>query len=124
MSNPTLRNHVIENVLKIWSKEVAALCSIKNPSILRKSGKKDLAKFDLQLLCNEWKERAPMFYSFLMTSAVNKRTEECSWCPSIAIAGSVLLKQRSEKMDATATVLGVLLKSKSIEISYSSYLVA
>ena len=77
-----------------------------------------------QLLCNEWKERVPMFYSFLVTSAVNKRTKECSWFSSIAIAGSVLLKQRSEKMDASATVLGVLLKSKSIEISYSSYLVA
>ena len=124
MKNPTLRNHVIENVLKTLSKEVAALCSKKNPSILRKSGKEDLAKFDLQLLCNEWKERAPLFYSFLMTSAVNKRTKECSWFSSIAIAGSVLLKQRSEKMDATASVLGVLLKSKSVEVSYSSYFLA
>ena len=117
MKNPTLRNHVIENALKTLSKEVAALCSKKNPSILRKSGKEDLAKFDLQLLC---KERAPLFYSFLMTSAVNKRTKECSWFLSIAIAGSVLLKQRSEKMDATASVLGVLLKSKSVEVRYSS----
>ena len=124
MKNPTLRNHVVENVLKTLSKEVAALCSKKNPSILRKSGKEDLAKFDLQLLCNEWKERAPLFYSFLMTSAVNKRTKECSWFSSIAIAGSVLLKQRSEKMDATASVLGVLLKSKSVEVSYSSYFLA
>ena len=124
MKSPTLRNHVIENVLKTLSKEVAALCSKKNPSILRKSGKGDLAKFDLQLLCNEWKERAPLFYSFLMTFAVNKRTKECSWFSSIATAGSVLLKQRSEKMDATASVLGVLLKSKSVEVSYSSYFLA
>ena len=124
MKNPTLRNHVIENVLKTFSKEVTALCSKKNPSILRKSSKEDLAKFDLQLLCNEWKERAPLFYSFLMTSAVNKRTRECSWFSSIAIARSVLLKQRSEKMDATASVLGVLLKSKSVEVSYSSYFLA
>ena len=58
----------------------------------------------------------PLFYSFLMTSAVNKRTKECSWFSSIAIVGSVLLKQRSEKMDAT----GVLLKSKSVEASYCS----
>ena len=124
MKNPTLRNHVIKNVFKTLSKEVAALCSKKNPSILRKSGKEDLAKFDLQLLCNEWKERAPLFYSFLMTSAVNKRTKECYWFSSIAIAGSVLLKQRSEKMDATASVLGVLLKSKSVEVSYSSNFLA
>ena len=120
MKNPTLRNHVIENTLKIVSKEVAALCSQKNPSLLRKTWKtwkEDLAKFDLQDLCNEWKVRAPLFYSFLMTSAVNKRTKECSWFPSMAIAGSVLLKQRSEKMNAVSSVLGVLLKSKSIEVS-------
>lgn len=41
---------------------------------LRKTGKEDLANFDLLLLCNEWKERAPLFYVFLMTSAVNKKT--------------------------------------------------
>lgn len=52
-----------------------------------------------------------------MTSAVNKRTKEYSWFSSVAIAGSVLLKQRSEKMDATASVLGILLKSKSVEAS-------
>ena len=124
MKNPTLRNHVIEKVLKTLSKEVAALCSKKSPSILRKSGKENLAKFDLQLLCNEWKERPLLFYSFLMTSAVNKRTKERAWVSSIAIAGSVLLKERSEKMNATASVLGVLLKSKSVEVSYSSYFLA
>ena len=32
------------------------------------------------------------------------------------MAGSVLLKQRSEKMDATSSVLGIMLKTKSIEV--------
>ena len=59
-----------------------------------------------------------------MTSAVKNRTKECSWFSSIAIAGSVLLKQRSEKIDVTASVLGVLLKSKSVEVSYSSSFLA
>ena len=117
MKNPTLKNHIIENTLKTLSKEVASLCSTNNPSLLRKSSKEDLTKFDFQLLCNEWRQRAPLFFSFLMTSAVNKRTQEYSWFSSVAIAGSVLLKQRSEKMDATASVLGILLKSKSVEAS-------
>ncbi len=117
MKNPSLRNHVVENTLKTMSKELTALCSKNNPSLLRKTSKEDLANFDLQLLCNEWKEKAQIFYSFLLTSAVNRRTKESSWFPSTAIAGSVLLKQRSEKMDATASVLGVLLKSKSVEAS-------
>ena len=118
MKNPTLKNRVIENTLKTLSKEVAALCSTKNPSLLRKSAKEDLVNFDFRHLCDEWKERAPLFFSFLMTSAVNKRTKECSWLSGIALAGSVLLKQRSEKMNATASVLGILLKSKSVEASY------
>ena len=116
MKNPTLRNHVMEKTLKILSKEVAALCSTKNPSLLRKSGKEDLAKFDMYSICNEWKERSPLFYSFLMTTAVNKRTKESTWFPNVVIARSVLLKQRGEKMDATVSVLGILLKSKSIEV--------
>ena len=34
------------------------------------------------------------------------------------MAGSVLLKQRSEKMDATSSVLGIMLKTKSIEVCH------
>ncbi|KAK3717105.1 hypothetical protein QZH41_016140, partial [Actinostola sp. cb2023] len=66
-------------------------------------------------VCEEWKVRAPLFYSFLMTSASNKRTKASSWFGSVAVAGSVLLKQRSEKMDATSSVLGIIMKTKSIE---------
>ena len=63
----------LKKVKKIVTKEVAELCSKRNPSILRKCEKEDLEKFDLQLVCNEWRERAPVFYSFLLTSAVIKR---------------------------------------------------
>ena len=36
--------------------------------------------------------------------------------PSAVVAGSVLLKQRNQEMNATASVLGVLLKTGSIEV--------
>ena len=55
--------------MKVVSKEVTGLCSKANPSILRKRGKKDL-KFDIEDVCKEWREKAPVFYSFLLTSAV------------------------------------------------------
>ena len=61
----TLLNSV-EKDMKIVSKEVTGLCSKTNPSLLRKKGKEDLEKFDLELVCS---------YSFLLTSAVNKRTK-------------------------------------------------
>jgi hypothetical protein len=99
--------------MKLLSNEVSALCSRNNPSLLRKCGKKDLVNFDLQSLCEEWKERAPLFFSFLMTCCTN---EAVKWLPSAAVAGSVLLKQRNPQMNATASVLGVLIKTGSTEV--------
>ena len=56
-----MQKHIVKKVLKIVTKEVAELCSKRNPSILRKCEKEDPEKFDLQLVCNEWRERAPRF---------------------------------------------------------------
>ena len=102
--------------MKIVSKEVTGLCSKTNPSLLRKKGKEDLEKFDLELVCSERCDRAPVFYSFLLTSAVNKRTKHSTWFGSLALAGSVLLKQKNPEMSAAAAVMGVLLKSKAVEV--------
>lgn len=84
-------------VLKTVSKETTGLCSKNNPSLLRKTDKTSLEKFDLEPVCNEWRERAPVFYSFLLTSCVNKRTKTSTWFESLALAGSILLKQRNER---------------------------
>lgn len=118
MSCHSLRKHIVEKVLKIVTKEVTELCSKRNSSILRKCEKEDLEKFDLQLLCNEWRERAPVFYSFLLTFPVNKRTKNSGWFGSLALAGSILFKQRNQEMSATASLIGILLKSKSIEVRF------
>ena len=96
MNCQPLRQHVIKKVLKIASKEVIGLCSKSNPSMLRKTGKADLVNFDFELLCNEWHERAPVFYTFLLTSCINNRTKSNTWFGSLALAGLILLKQRNE----------------------------
>ena len=116
MDCPLVRNHIVEKVMKVVSKEVTGLCSKTNPSLLRKTGKEDLEKFDMELVCKEWRERAPVFYSFLLTSAANKSTKSSTWFGSLALALSVLLKQRNREMSATAEVMGVLLKSKAVEV--------
>lgn len=119
MNCQPVRKHIVEKTLGILKKEVMELCSKKNPSLLRKSSKEGLTDFDLQHVCEEWKVRAPLFYSFLMTSASNKRTKASSWFGSVAVAGSVLLKQRNKQMDATSSLLGIMMKTKSIEVSFS-----
>ena len=111
MNCPPVRNHIGEKVMKVVSKEVTGLCSKTNPSLLRKTGKEDLEKFDLEHVCKEWRERAPVFYSFLLTSCANKGTKNSTWLGGPALAGSVLLKQRNCEMSATGAVMGVLLKS-------------
>ena len=51
-------------------------------------------------------------------SAINKRTKSFDWFGSLAIAGSILLKQRNKDMSAAASVIGILLKSKSVEVRF------
>ncbi|KAK3753107.1 hypothetical protein QZH41_020581, partial [Actinostola sp. cb2023] len=46
---------------------------------------------------------------------------DAKWLPSVAIAGSVLLKQRDSKMNATASIIGVLLKTKSMELLFKRF---
>ena len=116
MNCQPVRKHILERTLGTLKREVLGLCSKNNPSLLRKSSKDGLTEFDLKCVCEEWKVRAPLFYPFLMTSATNKRTKASSWFGSVAVAGSVLLEQRSEKMDASSSVLGIMLKTKSIEV--------
>ena len=64
--------------------------------MLRANTKEEIVNFDFEKLCLEWKERAPIFYAFLMTCATTTRKEIApEWLPSIAVAGSILLKQRN-----------------------------
>ena len=110
----SLTKHVVQSVHRLLSNEVCGLCSRSNPSLLRKCDRESLVNFSFQSVCEEWKNRAPIFYSFLMTCV--QLTREELWLPSVAIAGSVLLKQRNPQMNATASVLGVLLKTGSMEV--------
>lgn len=52
-----------------------------------------------------------------MTVATSgKKTSKCTWYPSVAVAGSVLLKQRNPHMNACAIIIGILLKARSLEV--------
>ena len=93
---------------------------MKNPSLLRRTGKEELEKFDLRRF-EASGEKEPRF-STPSTSAINKAMRNCAWFRNLAVAGSVLLRQRNPDMCATAAVIGILLKSKSIEVMGNVYL--
>ena len=114
---------VIEKVIKLMTVQVDELCSKHRPSMLRPTSRNtnDEAKdFDYKKMCSEWKERAPIFHAFLTACAAikNSRKKNSPEClPGVAVAGTVLLKQRNTQMNAGfAKILGFLIRSKSLEV--------
>ena len=64
----------------------------------------------------------PLFYALLMTIASSKNEDHpAEWLPSVAIAGSILLKQRNGHMNGCATIIGILLKFGSLEVKVVFY---
>ena len=116
LKNASLKKIVVEKVLQLMTLQLNDICSRKRPSILRGNTKEDIVNFDFEKVCLEWKERAPIFYAFLMTCAAIKKENPPEWFPSVAVAGSILLKQRNPHMNGCATVLGILIKSRSLEV--------
>ena len=115
IKSDTLKQMVVEKVFKLMTLQLNELCSRKRPCIFRANTKEEIVNFDFEKACLELKAKAPIFYAFLMTSACNKK-ENPEWLPSVVVAGSVLLKQRNSHMNACATVIGILLKSRSLEV--------
>ena len=116
LKSGTLRKIVVEKVLQLMNTQLNDICSRKRPSILRANTKEEIANFDFEKVCLEWKERAPIFYAFLMTCAAIRKEKAPEWLPSVAVSGSILLKQRNSHMNGCATVIGILIKSRSLEV--------
>ena len=116
LKSVTLRKIVVEKVLQLMNTQLNDICSRKRPSILRANTKEEIANFDFEKVCLEWKERAPIFYAFLMTCAAIKKERAPEWLPSVAVSGSILLKQRNSHMNGCATVIGILIKTRSLEV--------
>ena len=114
---------VIEKVIKLMTLQVNDLCSTHRPSMLRATSRNtndEANNFDYKKVCSEWQERAPIFHAFLTACAAiknskKKNSPEC--LPGVAVAGTVLLKQRNTQMNAGfAKILGFLIRSKSLEV--------
>ena len=114
---PEVCDLFVSKILSKLGDGVSALCSRKNPSLLRKTNKEDLINFKPESLGKEWKTRAPLFHSFLMAASVKKeKVKSSSWLPSMSLAGSILLKQRKGAMNATASVMAILMKMGAKEV--------
>ena len=86
LKNIALRKIVVERVLKLMNTQLNDICSRKRPSILRANTKDEIANFDFKKACLEWKERAPIFYAFLMTCAGVQKEKVFERLPSVAVS--------------------------------------
>ena len=104
LKNEALKKYIVEKVLQLMTLQLNGLCSRRQPSMLRTNTKEGITQFDFKKLCFECKERAPIFYAFLMTCASTKKQNNPDWLPSVSVAGSILLKQRNPHMNDCAAI--------------------
>ena len=73
------------------------LCLKNNPSKCKPSSPSALVDLTIEDIITEWLTRAPIFYAFLVAAGVRPRRADVNsvkTLPSIAVAGSVLLRER------------------------------
>lgn len=111
-----LKSELLKSSLKEISKESSSLASSKNPSLLRKVDVDNLAKLSLEMICLELRDCAPFMYSVLMTVATPSCSirGSCQWLPSVAAAGSILLKERSGFLNGFQLLLTMCIKTHRI----------
>ena len=117
-----LRTEFCKLFLREISKECSDIVSGKNPSLLRKTSASEMQELSLQKVCSELETRTPLLYSVLITAAtpVPSKTQGLNaekWLPSVAVAGSVLLKQRSRNVNAVQLMITTLIKYTGFHVS-------
>ena len=122
--------------LRQLSIECTTIVSPKASLILRNTKPEGNRNLSLQDICHEWNQQTPPFYSVLMRTAppshqnqqrrakknsisssgkAKNSVKHCDWLPSVAVAGSILLKQRSCSMNA---VLMLLIKYSGFQVCF------
>ena len=110
---------IVKYVAKSVAMECAELCSTKRKSMARQTSSQDMLKFNQESLCHEWMNEAPIFYLMLRSSALSERRKDfntVTWSPGIAMAGSVLLRERSRGMDAMQLLVTTIIRSSANQV--------
>ena len=119
-----IRKELQNCVLQDLRKEMVDLCSRKTPSKCRSCSPNDMRNLTVEDICLEWSTRAPIFYSFLMAAGVPSRranTIPVKTLPSVAVAGSVLLRERCKEMNALQHLISMIIKFSSYQVHISQY---
>ncbi|XP_045061913.1 zinc finger protein 595 isoform X3 [Coregonus clupeaformis] len=114
MAIPGLGHAMLEEVLKLVTKECVTLVSMRFNSVLRQTSPLSLKTFNWTTVTDEWKTSAPTFLSFLSassaTASLNPNTTKSAKSSMVAMAGALLLRARSKNMCAPMYRTSMLLR--------------
>lgn len=103
--DPITRMYLIRRVQTIVHKELRSLCSNKVNSVLRRA---DIRKFSWDLLLDEVKLHAPLFFAIIQ-SCVRTTTPRENNKSVIGICIAVLLKHKFHKMCLVQKLISIVL---------------
>ena len=110
-AHPGLRSEILRKVRGEIENECHSLCSIKNPSLFRRSSPEDLISFSETKCAAELKEKAPVLHECLQAATISRESKKkmesgekhsINTSSAITVAASVLLKRRCAQMSAQA----------------------
>ena len=114
-----IRRELLKCFTKAVSQECSTMTSVKNPSILKDVTTEGIRSLTLAAINKELSERTPIFYSTLVASAVSSRSKksDCGLLSSVAVAASVLLKQRCHTVNGLQLMLTTIMKFSGFHVS-------
>ena len=121
MKHSDFKDAVYNEACSVVQKELQSLCSLANPSLLRKTTSKDLASFEWNNMNAELTKRTPRFHQFI-TAAVNNPSharnvhkKEAALVPPMCDAACQLIAIFNEDMNAIRRLKSVLLKKAGLK---------
>ena len=81
-----------------------------------------MRKFKLENVCHELMARAPLFYSTFLTSVFRQgRSNDklTTSLPSVALAGCILLRERSPFLNAAQILMSLIMKFSGSQVNSS-----
>ena len=120
MKDSDFQDAIYKEACSVIQKELQSLCSLSNPSLLRKTGCKDLASFEWNNMNAELTERTPRIHQFITTAvnnpshARNVHKKEAALVPLMCDAACQLISIFNEDMNAIRRLKSVLLKKAGL----------
>ena len=115
-----IREQIVVQFLKDIDRECSNMCSKKDPSMLRRTGKEDILDFSLNKLDCELKKRTPLARSVLMVACFrnsNVQRNNLYWMPAVCMASATCLKNRSPYLTTLQLVNTIFIQHSGLMVS-------